>query len=131
MNYFKNRYYAELKSTKWWAVRDKVLIRDNHKCTVCGSTKDLQVHHTFYYNNKYVSPFDYPLDSLITVCRDCHLTFHNSCEVELKRFPKITKVKVKKKRKKNKQKTQAEKWRDSKAMKDALRAERKIKAKYK
>ena len=52
MNYFKNRYYAELKSTKWWAVRDKVLIRDNHKCTVCGSTKDLQVHHTFYYNSE-------------------------------------------------------------------------------
>ncbi len=41
-------YYKLLKHPKWFRKRDSVLERDHHKCTVCGSKKNLQVHHTYY-----------------------------------------------------------------------------------
>ena len=107
--------------------RQIILARDNNTCTVCGSKKNLNVHHTFYYNNKRVAPWEYPNKSLITVCKDCHTKFHETCEVEYKTFVEKPKIKPKKKKQVKKEKD----WSKTKLMKDALLAEKKIKSKYK
>ena len=83
-----NLYYKSLLSKKWKAKAKLILKRDGYKCTVCGSTDNLQVHHTYYYSNVFVPAYDYPNKSLITVCKGCHLDFHNTCETELRKKPK-------------------------------------------
>ena len=86
-------YLQQLKNPKWIAKSRKVRDRDGNKCTVCGSTKNLQVHHTYY-----VSGFDaweYPIKDLLTVCKDCHHDYHLHNEVPIKtkakKQPKILK----------------------------------------
>ena len=76
----KQKYYRSLKSRKWRNLREKVLKRDEYKCTACGSKQSLVVHHTFYYW-EYTEPWEYPLESLITLCEDCHNDFHKHHEV--------------------------------------------------
>lgn len=54
--------------------KEVVLERDEFKCTVCGRTEDLQVHHidrsgrTASANNN--------LENLVTLCRSCHFKEH-------------------------------------------------------
>lgn len=56
---------------KW---RESVLERDHHKCVICGSTKDLEVHH--------IKPFaQFPEERLniengVTLCSACHKQVH-------------------------------------------------------
>ena len=117
------KYEDLLKDERWQRKRFAAIIRDGSKCTVCGSTQNLQVHHTYYYKNKRVAPWDYPLRSLITVCDKCHKEFHLTCEVKYKIYQKP-------KPKKKKQVKKEKDWSKTKLMKEALMAERKIKAKY-
>lgn len=120
-------YREALHNPKWLEKRKIILARDNNTCTVCGSKKNLHVHHTFYYNNVRVSPWEYPNKSLVTVCKDCHTKFHETCEVEYRKFVKKPKVKPKKK----KQVKQEKDWSKTKLMKEALEAEKAISKKYK
>ena len=76
----KQKYYRSLKSRKWRNLREKVLKRDEYRCTTCGSKQSLVVHHTFYYW-EYTEPWEYPLESLITLCDNCHDDFHKHHEV--------------------------------------------------
>lgn len=95
------QYTEKLKNKKWIKKRNRIFKRDKYRCTVCGGEKDLQVHHTFYYSD-HRDPWLYPDDSLLTVCRKCHLEFHYHHETEireLKKKRKKQKVKKKKKRK--------------------------------
>jgi hypothetical protein len=73
------KYKAGLNSGKWKRKRLKILMRDGYKCTVCGSGKNLVVHHTYYTPNAKV--WEYPDASLITLCNDCHYKYH--CEHEI------------------------------------------------
>jgi len=72
-------YASFLYDKRWVKKRNKIFKRDNFKCTVCGSKKNIQVHHTYYYKGMFV-PWIYPNDSLLTLCRNCHLKWHRENE---------------------------------------------------
>lgn len=93
-------YHELLKDPRWIRKRKKVLKRDGYKCTVCGSTKNLRVHHTFYYK-KETPPWGYPMSSLLTVCDDCHHNYHESHELTI--VGKNPKNKYERKKNKRKQ----------------------------
>lgn len=125
----KQEYYKSLQDNKWKVKRQEILKRDNYKCTVCGSAKDLAVHHQYYYSNKFLKAWEYPNDCLITVCSECHEKYHQTCEVLKKKY--FRKPKQKKKKKKKQQKQTVKDWSKTKIMKDAMKVEREIKNKYK
>lgn len=80
--------YASLLADKRWIKKRNIIFkRDDFKCTVCGSNKDLQVHHTYYYK-KMMAPWVYPLDSLLTLCGTCHKNWHEYHEIEYRKNPK-------------------------------------------
>lgn len=58
----------------WIKKRKEVLKRDNFTCRGCESKTDLQCHHSYYINGRKL--WEYPLQSFITLCRDCHEKFH-------------------------------------------------------
>ena len=87
-------YENLLQHPLWVIKRAKIINRDGKKCTVCESKHDLRVHHTFYYSN-YPPPWEYPNDSLLTLCDTCHYNYHIYNEV-----PVIEAVKDKPKKKK-------------------------------
>ena len=65
---------AEYLSSKEWKLkRIQVKERDNHSCQVCGSTKDLHVHHMSGYD---LIPNE-PISCLITLCNICHKDQHD------------------------------------------------------
>jgi len=61
--------------------RDKVLERDGYKCTVCGATKSLAIHHID--QNGWFKPREEKnndIDNLITLCFKCHAKLHRELE---------------------------------------------------
>ena len=79
-----HNWHKLYKHSKWLRKRKIILKRDNYKCTACGSKKNLCVHHTFYYST-YTPPWDYPNDSLLTVCEECHEEWHKYHEIEYRK----------------------------------------------
>ena len=67
----KSKYHKYLLSSQWNAKRKKTLARDKHKCTKCGNTTELRVHHLTYDNI-----FHEPLKDLVTLCEACHKQVH-------------------------------------------------------
>ena len=64
-------YSEKLKDPRWQKKRLEVLERDEWACTSCyDSESTLHVHHKYYEKGK--EPWDYPMDSLLTLCDDCH-----------------------------------------------------------
>jgi 5-methylcytosine-specific restriction protein A len=71
-------FFIEKRSNQWPWIR-QVFLKKNPKCCVCGTTKNLEVHH--------IIPFQYRPDlelvesNLITLCEskkkgvNCHLFF--------------------------------------------------------
>lgn len=74
-------YRKGLDSPRWAIKRSKILKRDGYKCTVCGSDKNLQVHHTYYVRG--AEPWGYPDDSLLTLCEKCHHEYHEYHELTI------------------------------------------------
>jgi len=69
--YHKSEYAKKLRDPRWQKARLKVLDRDDWECQECyDKTKPLNVHHCYY--DGYKNPWEYPLDSLVTLCEDCH-----------------------------------------------------------
>lgn len=70
------RYAEYLQSEQWLTLRERVLERDGHRCTVTGKTKapgdPLQVHHLTYERVGCER-----LEDLVTVCRSQHEKIHN------------------------------------------------------
>ena len=53
----------------WIQARNRALRRDGHRCTFCGSTEDLEVHHVI----PVAEGGDYlDVANLVTTCRACH-----------------------------------------------------------
>jgi 5-methylcytosine-specific restriction endonuclease McrA len=71
---------SRLPSFKWQELRDHVLKRDHHKCTKCGSTKDLEIDHI----KAVTLGGDDSFDNLVTLCKSCHLV-KTSEDIEKKR----------------------------------------------
>lgn len=67
-------YSNQLKSPKWQRKRLEIFSRDNFTCVECGDDKNtLHVHHQEYKNCEI---WDYPNESLITLCESCHNKKH-------------------------------------------------------
>lgn len=64
-------YSEKLKDPRWQKKRLEILERDKWTCQRCASTDiTLHVHHFEYNPGK--EPWEYPPESLITLCEDCH-----------------------------------------------------------
>ncbi len=73
-------YSDKLKDARWQKKRLEILSRDEFMCRACfdtaesaemhGETLTLHVHHTYYEKGR--EPWDYPNDSLISLCEQCH-----------------------------------------------------------
>jgi len=65
------KYSEKLKDPRWQKLRLEVFERDEWTCNACcASENTLNVHHSYYYPEK--EPWEYPLDSFITLCDNCH-----------------------------------------------------------
>lgn len=90
MDNFKKIYSDKLKDPRWQKIRLKIFERDEWACRECSSKENtLHVHHRYYEKN--VDPWDYPLDSLITLCAYCHLKETESMKINEKLFIKAVK----------------------------------------
>jgi len=75
-------YNSKLRDSRWQRKRLEVMERDGWECCSCGASGDgvtLNVHHIYY--DKGVDPWEYPSDSLITWCEDCHKKRHDSMKI--------------------------------------------------
>jgi len=76
---WRDEYSKLLQDERWKEKRRKIISRDRCRCTWCGSDSNLQVHHKYYEkfpNNDFVDPWDYPDESLVTLCEKCHKKAH-------------------------------------------------------
>jgi len=66
------------RDQRWIAFRNKVIARDNHRCTECGlgesDGKVLQVHHLEYIEGHRI--WEVPLAYCVTLCKGCHAAEH-------------------------------------------------------
>lgn len=78
-------YRGLILHPNWKAKRKEVIQRDQFKCVICSSGKDLQVHHRQYHFIKatktFKLPWDYPGHLLITLCSSCHSRGHSKYKV--------------------------------------------------
>lgn len=66
----RRQHQAFITSPEWRRLRKKVIARDGHQCTSCGSTKDLTAHHLVPVRVDPSLALD--MDNCITLCRPCH-----------------------------------------------------------
>lgn len=78
---YKEQYHHQLEHPLWLKKRQIILERDQHKCCLCGSEFNLQVHHTKYHSDK--KAWEYPNLTLVTLCKDCHQKVHSDKNNEL------------------------------------------------
>jgi 5-methylcytosine-specific restriction endonuclease McrA len=69
----KECYATFLETDYWKAVTLMVKKRDGDKCTNCGGTDRLQVHHKTY-SNHFSEHLN--ISDMITLCRICHAKLH-------------------------------------------------------
>lgn len=67
MNTRSQEYNDYLKSSHWQSVRKLALTEYNNKCSMCGRTDHLQVHHKHYKTFGHEKTEDVQV-----VCKDCH-----------------------------------------------------------
>lgn len=64
-------YYAYLHSDEWKYRKTQALKRAGYRCSLCGTGKNLEVHHITYKNL-----FNENDDDLLAVCKNCHNKIH-------------------------------------------------------
>jgi len=64
-------YEEYLQTDHWKAVAEKARKQANFTCAVCGSRKELNVHHTTYKRKGQEDP-----DDLVVLCAACHGNHH-------------------------------------------------------
>lgn len=76
----KNTYAEKLLDPRWQQMRLRVFERDGWKCRACGeSNETLNAHHPVYLPYSE-GPWDYEIDSIITLCSICHSAEHLELE---------------------------------------------------
>ena len=63
-------YQEYLETPEWKSLRNKALERDGHRCRVCNSDRQLDVHHRTYQRCRNEN-----VEDLTTLCRPCHELF--------------------------------------------------------
>jgi hypothetical protein len=67
----------QYKDPRWQKKRLEIMERDGFKCRSCGSAeKTLNVHHAYY--EKGAKVWEYPEETMITWCEDCHGSSHKT-----------------------------------------------------
>lgn len=66
-------YSTYILSEDWNTKRKSRLAKDNYQCAICGTGKNLSVHHITYERLGSER-----LDDLITLCKDCHKQVHKN-----------------------------------------------------
>ena len=72
-NLLKRKAYREERH--YDGLRERVLARDGRKCTKCGSTRQLTVHHKDGEGRGKSQPNN-DMSNLATLCRKCHIDEH-------------------------------------------------------
>lgn len=75
-------YNLRLKQTSWLKLRKLILERDGNKCTRCGGTNHLSVHHKIPWRKSHN---DDP-DNLVTVCANCHIIIEGTSTNKMRWF---------------------------------------------
>lgn len=73
----RNITYEERKSNRKSALNKRFVrsvIRNNRKCVICGSDKNIEVHHLNSYKNYHNSRFDFK--NVVVLCNKHHKEFH-------------------------------------------------------
>lgn len=65
-------YRAYLESSKWQEIRNRVLLRENYRCCVCGD-KATHVHHI---RGKHRFNEASHLEDVCAMCEPCHAKLH-------------------------------------------------------
>ncbi|MHB9110427.1 MAG: HNH endonuclease [Armatimonadota bacterium] len=61
----------QLKDPRWQKKRLEIMERDKFRCRWClNEESTLTVHHSYY--EKGLKPWEYPNESLVTLCEECH-----------------------------------------------------------
>ena len=68
MNYKQGYIAPSLKQKSWWDIRQDVFARDGRVCSLCGSTKDLEIDHILEVKNGGLPV----LENLRVLCRRCN-----------------------------------------------------------
>jgi len=64
-------YSGLLKDPRWQKLRLKIMERADFACEICkDKEKTLHIHHRYYKSN--FKPWDYPDESLLCLCENCH-----------------------------------------------------------
>lgn len=72
-------YSEKLLDPRWQKKRLEILSRDEWTCCGCGSAdKTLHVHHAYYVSGR--DPWEYPSETLSTLCKECHHGEEDSSE---------------------------------------------------
>lgn len=98
----REEYVSYINSPKWKAVRLKAFAYYGKKCTKCGSTNLLHVHHNTYKNFKHEE-----IEDLNILCEACHMALHN--KIKNRNVLKTGALKVNKTPKKKKSKNKKNK----------------------
>ena len=84
-NKTKTAYDLLLERPEWKAYRLAVLAERGKQCEWCGSNKNLHVHHKFYLkypNGKKILPWEYNINCLLVLCKDCHTKAHKQYKIK-------------------------------------------------
>ena len=73
-----SKWSSAYRDSRWQKKRLEVMERDGFTCCSCGKGEAdgtfLNVHHAYY--EKGNAPWEYPADTLYTLCDDCHSEIH-------------------------------------------------------
>jgi 5-methylcytosine-specific restriction endonuclease McrA len=79
-------YAEKLRRPRWQRKRLELLQSTDFTCELCGATdQQLQIHHPIYRVG--VEPWDYPTDTLMVLCLQCH---EERQEIERQFFYKVS-----------------------------------------
>lgn len=67
-------YPKQLKDKRWLKFRNYVLNTRGHKCEICGSINNLNVHHIRYKTGCYA--WEYKVKDMQVLCHCCHQKVH-------------------------------------------------------
>ena len=66
-----SRYSGYIQSSHWKDIRRQRLAMDGFQCSMCGTAKNLEVHHLTYERLGHED-----LDDLVSLCKRCHAIVH-------------------------------------------------------
>jgi hypothetical protein len=83
-----NEWFDSLRDPRWQQVRLRVMERDGWECLRCGDKGNtLNVHHNYYEKGR--QPWEYPHDTLSTLCQDCHAAYHRTLSKVKRRLGRL------------------------------------------